>query len=113
MSDDSQKRGPGDRNRINVNQEHELRYWTKELDLRTGRLPYPPTSGREHPRLCLRTSKSECALWDSGPRDGRDGSAKKELCNDVEAMHNLHFLATIKIEPGSNTAAYLPAKGSS
>ena len=31
MSDDTHKRGPGDRNRINVNQEHELRYWTKEL----------------------------------------------------------------------------------
>jgi len=31
MSDDTQKHGPGDRNRINVNQEHELRYWTKEL----------------------------------------------------------------------------------
>jgi hypothetical protein len=41
------------------------------------------------------------------PRDGRDGSAKSQLCNDVEAMHNLHFLATIEIEPGSKTAAYL------
>ena len=31
MSDDTQKRGSGDRNRINLNQEHEVRYWTKEL----------------------------------------------------------------------------------
>ena len=31
MSDSTQDRGAADRNRINVNQEHELRYWTKEL----------------------------------------------------------------------------------
>lgn len=31
MSDDTKERGAGDRNRINVNQDHELRYWTKEL----------------------------------------------------------------------------------
>jgi hypothetical protein len=33
MSDNLQDRGPQDRNRINVNEEWELRYWTKELNL--------------------------------------------------------------------------------
>jgi hypothetical protein len=31
MSDDPKNRGPQDRSRIDVNQDHELRYWTKEL----------------------------------------------------------------------------------
>jgi hypothetical protein len=31
MSDDTKNSGAQDRNRINVNQDHELRYWTKEL----------------------------------------------------------------------------------
>ncbi|MFJ3465882.1 DUF3606 domain-containing protein [Achromobacter spanius] len=31
MSDDLKQRGPQDRSRINVNESHELRYWTKEL----------------------------------------------------------------------------------
>ncbi|MDH0681022.1 DUF3606 domain-containing protein [Achromobacter animicus] len=31
MSDDLSKRGPQDRSRINVNETHELRYWTQEL----------------------------------------------------------------------------------
>jgi hypothetical protein len=31
MSDDLSKRGPSDRNRISLNEEHEVRYWTKEL----------------------------------------------------------------------------------
>lgn len=31
MSDDLNQRGPQDRSRINVNEPHELRYWTKEL----------------------------------------------------------------------------------
>ncbi|KRC70057.1 hypothetical protein ASE30_16215 [Achromobacter sp. Root83] len=31
MSDDLNNRGPQDRSRINVNEPHELRYWTKEL----------------------------------------------------------------------------------
>ena len=31
MSDNLQDRGPQDRARINVNEEWELRYWTKEL----------------------------------------------------------------------------------
>lgn len=31
MSDDLNKRGQQDRIRINVNEEHELRYWTEEL----------------------------------------------------------------------------------
>ena len=31
MSDDTAQRGAQDRSRINVNQEHEVRYWTKAL----------------------------------------------------------------------------------
>ncbi|MFJ3465832.1 DUF3606 domain-containing protein [Achromobacter spanius] len=31
MSDDLSKRGPQDRSRINVNESHELRYWTQEF----------------------------------------------------------------------------------
>jgi hypothetical protein len=31
MSDDTSKRGPADRNRIDVNEKWELQYWTKEL----------------------------------------------------------------------------------
>ncbi|WP_313696931.1 DUF3606 domain-containing protein [Achromobacter sp.] len=31
MSDDLSKRGPEDRSRINVNEPHELRYWTQAL----------------------------------------------------------------------------------
>lgn len=31
MSDDPSKRGPADRNRIDVNAKHELQYWTEEL----------------------------------------------------------------------------------
>jgi hypothetical protein len=33
MSDDLKNRGPQDSARINVNEEHELRYWTKELNI--------------------------------------------------------------------------------
>lgn len=38
MSDDSQKSGEPDRSRINVNQEHELRYWTQKLGITEERL---------------------------------------------------------------------------
>lgn len=31
MSDDLKNRGPQDRLRINVHEEHEVRYWTQEL----------------------------------------------------------------------------------
>jgi hypothetical protein len=31
MSDDMNKRGSGDRSRIALEEEHEVRYWTKEL----------------------------------------------------------------------------------
>jgi len=31
MSDDKNKRGPVDRSRIAMSEEHEVRYWTKEL----------------------------------------------------------------------------------
>jgi hypothetical protein len=31
MSDDLKDRGPRDRSRISLEQEHEVRYWTKEL----------------------------------------------------------------------------------
>ncbi|CAB3894237.1 DUF3606 domain-containing protein [Achromobacter mucicolens] len=33
MSDDLKNRGVQDRSRINVNEAHELRYWTKELNV--------------------------------------------------------------------------------
>jgi hypothetical protein len=38
MSDDLTNRGPQDRARINVNENHELRYWTKELGVSEERL---------------------------------------------------------------------------
>ncbi|WP_447988277.1 DUF3606 domain-containing protein [Achromobacter spanius] len=38
MSDDLTNRGPQDRTRINVNEDHELRYWTKELGVSEERL---------------------------------------------------------------------------
>ena len=31
MSDDTSQRGPQDRSRINMTQEHEVRYWTQAL----------------------------------------------------------------------------------
>lgn len=31
MADDTSKSGQGDRQRININQPHELRYWTEAL----------------------------------------------------------------------------------
>jgi hypothetical protein len=33
MSDDLKNRGERDRLRINVHEEHEVRYWTKELNV--------------------------------------------------------------------------------
>ncbi|CAB3910666.1 DUF3606 domain-containing protein [Achromobacter xylosoxidans] len=33
MSDDLKNRGAQDRSRINVNEAHELHYWTNELDV--------------------------------------------------------------------------------
>lgn len=33
MSDDLKNRGAQDRSRINVNEAHELHYWTKELNV--------------------------------------------------------------------------------
>lgn len=38
MSDSSQGRGPQDRSRINVNEDYEVRYWTKELGVTEERL---------------------------------------------------------------------------
>lgn len=38
MSDDLSKRGPQDRSRINVNEPHELRYWTQELGVSESQL---------------------------------------------------------------------------
>jgi len=38
MADNPQDRGPQDRARINVNEEWELRYWTKELGVSEERL---------------------------------------------------------------------------
>jgi len=33
MSDDKTNRGPADAKRINVNEDYEVRYWTKELGI--------------------------------------------------------------------------------
>jgi hypothetical protein len=33
MTDDTRTRGEPDRSRINLNQEHEVRYWTQALDV--------------------------------------------------------------------------------
>ena len=38
MNDDTWAHGEPDRSRINVNQEHEVRYWTKELGVSEERL---------------------------------------------------------------------------
>ncbi len=38
MSDDLSKRGPQDRSRINVNEAHELRYWTQALGVTEAKL---------------------------------------------------------------------------
>ncbi|WP_191577793.1 DUF3606 domain-containing protein [Achromobacter insolitus] len=38
MSDDLSKRGPQDRSRINVNETHELRYWTQALGVSEAQL---------------------------------------------------------------------------
>lgn len=38
MSDDLTNRGAQDRARINLNEDHELRYWTKELEVSEQRL---------------------------------------------------------------------------
>ena len=38
MSDDLSNRGPQDRSRVNVNEPHELRYWTKELGVTEAKL---------------------------------------------------------------------------
>jgi hypothetical protein len=38
MSDNLQDRGPADRSRMNVNEDYELRYWTKTLGISTDQL---------------------------------------------------------------------------
>ena len=38
MTDDLSNRGPQDRSRVNVNEPHELRYWTKELGVTEAKL---------------------------------------------------------------------------
>lgn len=38
MTDDKSNRGPADAHRINVNEDHELRYWTKALGVSAERL---------------------------------------------------------------------------
>jgi hypothetical protein len=38
MADDLSNRGPQDRARVNVNETHELRYWTKELGVTEAQL---------------------------------------------------------------------------
>jgi hypothetical protein len=38
MADDPSKRGPQDRSRINVNEPHEVRYWTQTLGVTEAQL---------------------------------------------------------------------------
>jgi hypothetical protein len=38
MADDKSNRGPADRARINVNEDYEVAYWTKELGISTTQL---------------------------------------------------------------------------
>ena len=38
MADDKSNRGPADRTRINVNEDYEVVYWTKELGVSSDRL---------------------------------------------------------------------------
>jgi hypothetical protein len=38
MSDDKSNRGPADATRINVNEDYELRYWTRALGVSADRL---------------------------------------------------------------------------
>jgi hypothetical protein len=38
MSDDKTQRGPRDRSRINLSEDYEVRYWTKELGVTEDRL---------------------------------------------------------------------------
>jgi hypothetical protein len=38
MTDDKSNRGPADASRINVNEDYELRYWTKALGVSAERL---------------------------------------------------------------------------
>ena len=38
MADDLSKRGPQDQSRVNVNEPHELRYWTQALGVSEARL---------------------------------------------------------------------------
>jgi hypothetical protein len=38
MADDKTIRGPADRLRINVNEDYEVRYWTRELSISEERL---------------------------------------------------------------------------
>lgn len=38
MSDDPSKRGPADRSRINVNEKHEVTYWTQKFGVTEAQL---------------------------------------------------------------------------
>jgi len=38
MPDDRTKRGPQDRSRININEEHELKYWSEKFGVTAERL---------------------------------------------------------------------------
>lgn len=38
MSDDKSNRGPADAKRVNINEQYEVRYWTKEFGISEDRL---------------------------------------------------------------------------
>jgi hypothetical protein len=55
MSDDLNKRGQQDRSRINIHEEHEVRYWTEalgvsreELERAVGQVGVSASAVREH-----------------------------------------------------------------
>jgi hypothetical protein len=68
MADDPTKRGQSDRSRINVNEKHELRHWSKKFSVSPDRL-------REVvDKVGTRVEDVERALSGGGNAPGRDAS---------------------------------------
>jgi len=57
VADDPSQRGPQDRTRINVNQEHELRYWARHFGVTAEQLKDAVKQVGDH------TEKVEKFLW--------------------------------------------------
>ena len=60
MADDPSQRGPQDRTRINVNQDHELRYWARHFGVTAEQLKDAVEQVGDH------TEKVEKFLWGQG-----------------------------------------------